>query len=137
MLATQAAEMESKLKDQPTLEVALANAMHGKAEAERKLHAAVNDNQNIQEQVCLVSSCVLEVLFIGVSPPHFKRLGILCIRLVLSISQSAFNLACPFEIHCMRRLANHSHQMPGQLSSQACIHVCNKVVSASTLNTPI
>lgn len=51
-LSAQVSELTDKSKDVPMLETALEKVTRQHTEAEQKLHLAVNENLQIQEQVC-------------------------------------------------------------------------------------
>jgi hypothetical protein len=51
-LSAQVFELTEKSKDVPMLETTLEKVTRQHIEAEQKLHLAVNENQQIQEQVC-------------------------------------------------------------------------------------
>lgn len=49
-LVAQVAELNEQVKDMPALQSALEKAKREQAEAEQKLHVAVHENQQIQQQ---------------------------------------------------------------------------------------
>ena len=54
-LSAQVADMTAQVKDLPSLQSTLDKSKRDQADAEQKLHVAVNENQQIQQQVhCIV-----------------------------------------------------------------------------------